>query len=106
MPLEITRGNCESRCHYLGHEDVFSTEAVTRTRIVVIDGWNGKVCVLPQKIHGRHFRFGFDSGHVSASNPRDEFKSVDEGDQISLGGNKRRAYRRGWDLDIPYGTCL
>jgi hypothetical protein len=105
-PLEIVQGNWEGRSHYLGHEDVLSTEAVVRVGVVVIDERNGEVCVLAQKVHGRDFRFGFDPGHEPASNPRDEFRAIDEGDQISLGRNRRRVPSRDWDSDVPCGTCL
>lgn len=54
------------------------------------DGWNGQVGILAQKVHGCDFRFCFDPGHKSASNPGDEFKSIDEGDEISLDGRQRR----------------
>ena len=58
---------------------------------MVINGRNGEVCVLPQKVHGRYFRLGLDSGHAPPSDPGDEFKAIDESDQISLGGGERRA---------------
>jgi len=90
-PFEIVQGNLESRCRYLGHEDILSTEAVVRTRIVVIDGRDGEVCVLPQKVHSCHLGFGLDPGHAPTGNPRDEFKAIDESNQISLGGGERRA---------------
>jgi len=73
---------------YLGHEDIFSSETVERTTIVVINGRNGDVCVLSQKVHGRHFRFGLDSRHEPASDPRNKFKAIDEGDYISLDKNQ------------------
>ena len=45
----------------------------------MIDGRDGDVCVLSQKIHGCYFRFGLGSGHEPTGNPRDEFKPIDEG---------------------------
>ena len=90
-PLRSPEVTARNRWHYLGHEDVLSTEAVVRTGVVVIDGRNGEVCVLSQKVHGRYFRFGLDPGHAPPSNPRDEFKAIDESNQISLGGGERRA---------------
>ena len=90
-PLEIAQGNCESWCHYLRHEDVLSTEAIVWIRIVVIDGRNGDSCIFPQKVHGCHFRFGLNPGYEPASDPGDEFKAIDEGNQISLGRGQRCA---------------
>lgn len=74
---------------YLGHEDVLSSESVVWVSIVVRYNWNGEVCVLAQKVHGSNLRFCFDSGHESASNPRDEFRTIDEGNKISLKGCQR-----------------
>lgn len=57
----------------------------------MINVGNGEIGVLSQKVHGRHFRFGFDSGHESASNPRHQFEAINEGNKISLYRNQRRA---------------
>lgn len=56
------------------------------------DGWNGEVCVLAQKVHCGNFRFCFDPGHESAGNPRDEFETIDEGDEISLGERQQMGF--------------
>ena len=72
----------------------------------MIDGRDGDLCVLSQKIHGRYFRFGLGSGHEPTGNPRDEFKPIDEGNQISLDRYQQCVYRRKRSLDTPYGMCL
>lgn len=91
---------------YLGHEDILPSEAVERATIVVINGGNGDVCVLSQKVHGCHFGFGLNSGHESTGNPRYEFETINEGNYISLNRNQRHASWRCHNWDIPCGMCL
>lgn len=69
----------------LGHDDVFSPEAVVGIRVVAVHLRDGDARFLAEVAQRRDLGLGLQAGHEPAGNARDDLVRGCEGDEIRLG---------------------